>query len=372
MPALAHDLRPRQHHIQRIQHAHRAHRTRRAALVFLLGLAMSLLAVPTRSYSAPPPKESVVVAQLPSSFTWSSSGQLISPKPDANHPVVSVKDPTVVQANGKWHVFMTTANTAGSWSLAYTSFTDWSGASAAPLTYLDTNPNIGTGYRAAPQVFYFAPKNLWYLVHQTGPPSYSTSTNPGNPQSWSAPRTFQNAAPSGTLDYWTICDSAMCYLFSADDNGHVYRSETSVGEFPGGFRNTQLVLQDSKFALFEGGAVYRVQGTNTYLLLWEAFAGDGRRYYRSFTAQGLTGQWQPLAATEANPFARATNVTFPSGAWTKDISHGELIRAGNDQTMTINPCRLQFLYQGLNPSAGGDYSQLPYRLGLLTQTNSTC
>ncbi|MEV2232756.1 non-reducing end alpha-L-arabinofuranosidase family hydrolase [Streptomyces phaeochromogenes] len=366
MPALVHDLRPRHHHM------HHTHRARRAAMVFLLALAMSLLAVPTRSYSAPPPKESSVAAQLPSSFRWSSSAQLISPKPDASHPVVSVKDPTVIQANGKWHVFMTTANTAGSWSLAYTSFTDWSGASAAPLTYLDTNPNIGTGYRAAPQVFYFAPRNLWYLVYQTGPPSYSTSADPGNPQSWSAPRTFQNAAPSGALDYWTICDSAMCYLFSADDNGHVYRSETTVGEFPGGFHNTQLVLQDAKFALFEGGAVYRVQGTNTYLLLWEAIGSNGRRYYRSFTAQGLTGQWQPLAATEANPFARATNVTFPSGAWTKDISHGELIRAGNDQTMTINPCRLQFLYQGLNPSAGGTYSQLPYRLGLLTQTNSAC
>ncbi|MFF5965176.1 non-reducing end alpha-L-arabinofuranosidase family hydrolase [Streptomyces collinus] len=344
-------------------------------MALLLGLATALLALLTQPSSALASRDEPTAgaaAQLPSTFRWSSSGPLIAPKPDASHPVVSVKDPTVVHANGKWHVFMTTANTAGAWSLAYTSFTDWSRASSAPLTYLDRNPNIGTGYRAAPQVFYFAPKRLWYLVYQTGPPSYSTSTDPGNPQSWSAPKTFQNAAPSGTLDYWTICDSAKCYLFSADDNGHVYRSETTLGEFPGGFRNTQLVLQDSKSALFEGGAVYRVQGTNTYLLLWEAIGSDGKRYYRSFTAQGLTGQWQPLAATESNPFARASNVAFPSGAWTKDISHGELIRSGNDQTMSINPCRLQFLYQGLNPSAGGDYSQLPYRLGLLTQTNSTC
>ncbi|MGY0056737.1 non-reducing end alpha-L-arabinofuranosidase family hydrolase [Streptomyces sp. LZ34] len=343
---------------------------------------MSLFAIPMESSAAPAPKTQpaakaqpapkATAAQLPGSFQWSSSGQLISPKPDASHPVVSVKDPTVIQANGKWHVFMTTANTSGAWSMAYTSFTDWSQASSAPLTYLDTNPNIGTRYAAAPQVFYFAPKNLWYLVYQTGPPSYSTSTDPGNPKSWSAPRTFTNAAPSGTLDYWVICDSAMCYLFSADDNGHVYRSETTVAEFPNGFRNTQLVLQDSKFALFEGGAVYRVQGGNTYLLMMEAIGSDGRRYYRSFTAQGLTGQWQPLAATEANPFARSNNVTFPSGAWTKDISHGELVRTGNDQTMTINPCRLQFLYQGMNPSASGDYSQLPWRLGLLTQTNNTC
>ncbi|WP_184503631.1 hypothetical protein [Streptomyces botrytidirepellens] len=57
------------------------------------------------------------------------------------------------------------------------------------------------------------------------------------------------------------------------------------------------------FALFEGGAVYRVQGTGTYLLPMEAIGSDGR---------------------------------------------------------------------GMNPAAGGDYSQLPWRLGLLTRTNTSC
>ncbi|MFD5322276.1 non-reducing end alpha-L-arabinofuranosidase family hydrolase [Streptomyces sp. NPDC127098] len=359
-------------------------RTARLAVVLLLGLALALSAAPAQSSSSPAPaaeeQGDVSAAALPSTFRWNSSAQLISPKPDATHNIVSVKDPTVVRHNGRWHVYMTTANTAGQWSLAYTSFTDWSQAAAAPQYFLNNNPNIGNRYAAAPHVFYFAPRNEWYLVYQTGLPSYSVSTDPSNPQSWSAPRNFQSSMPDivrqnigngNWLDYWVICDTSMCYLFSADDNGHIYRAETTVGEFPNGFRNTQIALQDSnRFALFEGEAVYRVQGTNTYLMIVEAIGSDGRRYYRSFTSTSLNGQWQPLAATEANPFSRSNNVSFPSGTWTRDISHGELLRTGADQTMTIDPCNLQLLYQGMNPSAGGDYSQLPWRLGLATNTTS--
>jgi endo-1,4-beta-xylanase len=56
-------------------------------------------------------------AALPSTFKWSSSGALISPKPDATHNIAGIKDPTVVYYNGKYHVFASTANTSGhNWS----------------------------------------------------------------------------------------------------------------------------------------------------------------------------------------------------------------------------------------------------------------
>jgi hypothetical protein len=46
----------------------------------------------------------------------------------------------------------------------------------ARLFILDRSP-IGPGYRAAPQVFYFAAKKLWYLICQGGAPLYSTTSN---------------------------------------------------------------------------------------------------------------------------------------------------------------------------------------------------
>jgi hypothetical protein len=316
---------------------------------------------------------------LPSSFTWSSSGVLAGPKPDASHPAVAVKDFSVIRHDGQWQVYATTASRNG-WGLVHFAFDDWSQAASAPHTYLDRS-GIGSGYRAAPQIFYFAPQDLWYLVYQTGPPTYSTSRDPSDPTSWSAPRRFienepavvtQNKGDGQWIDFWTICDASRCYLFFSDDNGHTYRADTSLANFPNGFGNTQIIMTDTKNNLFEAVNVYKVDGAQEYLMVVEAIGSTGRRYFRSWTSSSLTGSWSPLAATESDPFAGRANVTFPGGAWTQDISHGELVRQSNDQTLTISPCDLQYVYQGQDPSASGDYLLLPWRMGLLTQTNSTC
>jgi hypothetical protein len=304
---------------------------------------------------------------------WKSSGVLVSPIADDKHKIVSVKDPSVFFFNGRWHIYATTCDTRGAWSMVYLNFTDWSQAGAAKQYYLDENPNL-QGYHCAPQVFYFTPQKKWYLICVGQQPQYSTADDPAKPETWTRPQDFFNGVPASVvdkawLDYFVICDKTNAYLFFTGDNGRVYRSQTRLEDFPNGMSDPVIVMQSpNREALFEGTCVYHIKGKDKFLALIEAFDSHGARFYKGFIADSLDGKWTPIADTWESPFAGMSNVTFENGVkpWTRDISHGEMIRDGYDETLTIDPDNLQLLYQGRDPASDGlPYSQLPYRLGLL-------
>jgi endo-1,4-beta-xylanase len=316
--------------------------------------------------------------RLATEIAWSGNAPVIEPRSDATHNLVAVKDPSVVFFNDKWHVYASSVSTAGAYNMVYTSFADWADAPTAPLYYMNQTPGFG-GYVAAPQVFFFRPQNKWYLVYQSGPPMYSTANDPGEPGTWTAPAPFFAAQPAivvqnggGWLDYWIICDDSSCYLFFSDNHGRWYRSKTAIDQFPNGFGEPIVVMQDSNAGrIFEASNVYKMKGTNQYLAIIEAFdqTSDSRRYFRSWIADSLDGPWLPWQASGSYPFAGERNVTFDGAAWTRDISHGEAIRAGHDETLAIEPCNFRYVYQGADPTAetGGDYNKIPWRIGLITQ-----
>jgi len=339
----------------------------------LLGLAAALHAAEApKSPSAAGPK-AVASALVPKG--WITTGPLVHPTADERHPIVAVKDPSVVFHEGRWHIFATTAGSKG-WGMAHFSFSDWNKAKEAKPFYLDENPNLA-GYNCAPQVFYFRPQKKWYMIFQSQQPRFSTTNNIGEPMSWSAPQNFFEGTPKsvveGWLDYWIICDATHAYLFFSDDHGRYYRSRTRIEDFPRGFEDPVVVMHEATNDLFEGSCVYRVKDTNQFLCLVECIGKQGTRYYRAFVTDRLDGEWKPLAGadSEATPFAGEANVRTSDGSplWAEGISHGELLREGSDETLTVDPKNLRFLYQGLPRGAKEpDYLLLPYRLALLKAT----
>lgn len=305
-------------------------------------------------------------------FEWSSSGPLVAPVTRPEDSCISVKDPTIVRFQDRWHLFCTIRSQRRSHQIEYLNFADWKDANTAPRHVL----KLRDGYFCAPQVFWFSPHKKWYLIHQVSEPdrkpalqpAFSTTTGLAAPASWSKPELLYKEHPDnvkGWIDFWVICDTAKAHLFFTSNDGRMWRAETKLGDFPFGWDRPRVVLMGD---IFEASHTYRLKGMDKYLTVIEAQGEGGRRYYKAYVADRLDGEWQPLAATREQPFAGPGNIDFAGERWTDSISHGELLRLGYDEKLEVDPANLQFLYQGVSDAdrRGKRYGDIPWRLGLLT------
>jgi len=304
--------------------------------------------------------------------TWEYTAPLIAPEKRDDEPSRAQKDPSIVFHDGRWHVFMTVKLPQRT-AIEYCSFESWEKADASKRTLLKVSDGR---YFGAPQVFWFEPQKKWYLVYQLGVPggnkmwvAYSTTTDIANPASWTAAAPMLDGGrddprEEGGLDYWIICDGARAYLFFTSLNGKLWRLWTDLKDFPKGFSRCELALRG---AFFEASHTYRLKGQDKYLTIVEE---NGKRYYKAYVADRLDGEWRPVADTADKPFAGWKNIRPAAGveAWTDNVSHGELIRDSNDQTLTIDPKNLRFVFQGMLETAKSEkgYGQFAWRIGILT------
>ena len=303
---------------------------------------------------------------------WQYSHPLISPEDRDHNPSRAQKDPSIVFYDGKWHVFMT-VKLPGRSAIEYCSFAKWQDANEARRTLLRVSDS---DYFCAPQVFYFTPHKRWYLVYQMGVPglqkmwvAYSTTDNIADPQSWTTASAMLDGGDDdprqvGGLDYWIICDDQHAYLFLTSLNGKMWRLRTELDDFPQGFGHCEIALEAK---IFEASHTYRIKGMDKFLTIIEE---DGRRYYKAYVADRLDGRWTPIADSPEVPFASWHNICPAPGvpAWTDNVSHGELVRDGYDQTLTIDPTNLRFVFQGMLDAdkSGKGYGQFNWRIGMLT------
>ena len=85
-------------------------------------------------------------------------------------------------------------------------------------------------------------------------------------------------------------------------------------------------------------------------------------YQELWTASSLGGAWTKVGGK----WASRENLTFLAENWTDQVSHVEVLRAGNTERMEVdNMDRCQMIIQGVLNGNYGDYGNIPYDLGII-------
>lgn len=319
---------------------------------------------------------------------------------------ISVKDPTIVYHDGLYHMFYTskpsketvgilknvTPCRSGTGYVSAKEIAEFNKAERIDLSAV-LNVNI-----VAPQVFFFEPHKLWYLIVQVPAaegrsgdlsPAYLTNPDIGNIKGWSQPEIIKTSKSNNGfwLDFWVICDEMKAHLFYTDHEGGLFRFECPVNDFPHGFAHereeTVIAIrgEDDKgrWRLHEASHIYYVKESNEYLALVEGvyphpkrknYWDSRSRFMFALTAKKLEGPWFRVEP-DNNEFAgNPENLYNEDGSPSAydQVSHFELIRSGINQKLEVDNYNLDLLFQAFDAEEINDdydYNDLPWELALM-------
>jgi endo-1,4-beta-xylanase len=335
---------------------------------------------------------------------WTIDRVILEPGDPGTFDELAVKDPTIVYYKGNYHLFYT-----GKASYETRDRLTHLSKNGSGLGYVSapTLEELGRARRydmgritgsviVAPQVFYFEPHRLWYLVAQTvveGKPDlmpvYMTNRDIGDVSGWTAPTILETGKSHNGfwIDFWVICDDRNAHLFYTDHAGSLFRLQCPLGEFPHGFKNAreETVLTErgenriGRWRMHEASHIYFVREHGHYLNIMEAvyphptraYYWDSRnRFLFGMVADKLEGPWRRIEMSRNEFLGDPASLFTLSGEPSiyDQVSHPELIRAGYDQKLEIEDYNLQLLFQAFDADTTGpeyDYNYLPWKLILM-------
>lgn len=365
--------------------------------IFLIILIMN----GCRSSSHTSPESSnIIIPDIPSG-RWYVSNPILEAGPEHSFDEISVKDPSIVYYNGKYHLFYTgkaTYETRDSLKYLSKNGSGLGYVSAPSLKELAEAKRFDMGALTgsvivAPQVFYFEPQGLWYIIAQTivdGKPDlmpvYLTNPDIEDVCGWSEPSIIQtNKSTNGFwIDFWVICDDQKAHLFYTDHEGSLFRIECPLEQFPSGFKNereeTVLTVrgenESGRWRLHEASHIYYVRAFDHYFNILEAvyphptrknYWDSRNRFVFGMVAKKLEGPWFRVEPAMNTFLGDPSNLFNLDGSLSKydQVSHPELIRAGYNQKLEIEDYDLQILFQAFDAETTGsdyDYNYLPWKL----------
>ncbi|MBC8139517.1 MAG: hypothetical protein H8F28_26865 [Fibrella sp.] len=289
---------------------------------------------------------------------WRVGAPVLSPGISGTFDETAVKDPSVVYFEGQWHVFYT-ARGRNEYTTGYVAAKTWQEMPDAPRYEL-TGACGATRYGCAPQIFYFRPHGIWYLLFQTTDANYqpmfvTTKTLP-DPASWSTSHPLlMKDTPNKWIDFWILCDETDAYLYYTEDHKDVMVRRTTLLNFPDGWGEARIVFT----GVHEAVHVYKAQGRDEFHMIYERNTGD--RSFGFARAPHPTGPWTKVR----DDYAAGSQLV--GEGWTQVVSHGEMLRTGFDERLEYDDVHPVLLIQGLRHSEYIEpYPEMSWKLGIIS------